>query len=110
MAYITFDDVVRTYGTGEAEVRALDGASFDVRRGELAVIVGASGAGKTTALNILGGMDTATSGRVVVAGHDITHASGGHPHTGHRYRAVPHRRGHDAEDALRHLRRIPGHH
>ena len=75
MAYITFDDVVRTYGTGEAEVRALDGASFDVRRGELAVIVGASGAGKTTALNILGGMDTATSGRVVVAGHDITHAS-----------------------------------
>lgn len=43
-------------------------------------------------------------------GHDITHASGGHPHAGHRYRAVPHRRGHDAEDALRHLRRIPGHH
>ncbi len=75
MAYIEFDDVVKSYGSGDAEVRALDGASFSVERGELAVVLGASGAGKTTALNILGGMDTATSGRVAVDGRDITGAS-----------------------------------
>ncbi len=75
MAYIEFDDVVKRYGEGTGEVRALDGASFSVERGELAVILGASGAGKTTALNILGGMDTATSGRVVVDGRDIARAS-----------------------------------
>ena len=75
MAYIEFDDVVKSYGSGDAEVRALDGASFSVERGELAVILGASGAGKTTALNILGGMDTATSGRVRVDGRDIAGAS-----------------------------------
>ena len=75
MAYIEFDNVVKSYGSGDAEVRALDGASFSVERGELAVVLGASGAGKTTALNILGGMDTATSGRVRVDGRDITGAS-----------------------------------
>lgn len=75
MAYIEFSDVTKVYGSGEGEVRALDGASFEVERGELAVILGASGAGKTTALNILGGMDTATSGRVVVDGRDIGGAS-----------------------------------
>ena len=75
MAYIEFSDVTRVYGSGEGEVRALDGASFEVERGELAVVLGASGAGKTTALNILGGMDTATSGKVVVDGRDITHAT-----------------------------------
>ena len=73
MAYIEFSNVIKTYGTGEAEIRALDGASFSVDKGELAVILGASGAGKTTALNILGGMDFATGGRVVVDGRDITH-------------------------------------
>lgn len=71
MAYIEFNDVVKAYGEGEACVRALDGASFIVEEGELAVILGASGAGKTTALNILGGMDTATSGSVVVDGRDL---------------------------------------
>lgn len=75
MAYIEFDNVMRVYGSGEAEVRALDGASFEVERGELAVILGSSGAGKTTALNILGGMDAATSGRVVVDGRDVSAAS-----------------------------------
>ena len=75
MAYIEFKDVTRVYGSGEGEVHALDGASFLVERGELAVILGASGAGKTTALNILGGMDSATSGRVVVDGRDISAAS-----------------------------------
>ena len=75
MAYIEFDNVMRVYGSGEAEVHALDGASFEVERGELAVILGSSGAGKTTALNILGGMDAATSGRVVVDGRDVGAAS-----------------------------------
>ncbi len=75
MAYIEFKDVTRIYGSDGSEVHALDGASFEVERGELAVILGASGAGKTTALNILGGMDSATSGRVVVDGRDISAAS-----------------------------------
>ncbi len=75
MAYIEFRDVVKTYGAGSTQVNALDGASFCVEKGELAVVLGASGAGKTTALNILGGMDTATSGSVVVDGRDITGAS-----------------------------------
>ena len=62
MSYIEFNSVVKRYGSGAAEIRALDGASFSVEKGELAVILGASGAGKTTALNILGGMDSATDG------------------------------------------------
>ena len=75
MAYIEFNNVVKTYGSGSTQVNALDGASFCVEKGELAVVLGASGAGKTTALNILGGMDTATSGSVVVDGRDITNAT-----------------------------------
>ena len=75
MAYIEFNEVHKVYGEGEAEIHALDGASFTVERGELAVILGASGAGKTTALNILGGMDTATTGTVSVDGRDISSAS-----------------------------------
>ena len=77
MSYIEFSDVVRSYGEGGAKINALDGASFVVEKGELAVILGASGAGKTTALNILGGMDTATSGKVVVGGRDISAAGEG---------------------------------
>ena len=73
MAYIEFTDVLKVYGQGEAEIHALDGASFTVERGELAVILGASG--KTTALNILGGMDTATAGTVRVDGRDISSAT-----------------------------------
>ena len=75
MAYIEFRNVVKTYGSGSTQVNALDGASFCVEKGELAVVLGASGAGKTTALNILGGMDTATSGSVVVDGRDITNST-----------------------------------
>ncbi|MBM6867976.1 ABC transporter ATP-binding protein [Collinsella tanakaei] len=75
MAYIEFTDVLKVYGQGEAEIHALDGASFTVERGELAVILGASGAGKTTALNILGGMDSATAGTVRVDGRDISGAT-----------------------------------
>ena len=72
MAYIEFDRVVKEYPSGRTTIRALDEASFTADRGELTEILGQSGAGKTTALNILGGMDTATSGRVVVGGRDIT--------------------------------------
>ncbi len=74
MPYIEFADVVRSYGEGSAQINALDGASFAVEKGELAVILGQSGAGKTTALNILGGMDRPTSGSVVVGGRDISDA------------------------------------
>ena len=66
MAYIEFNGVVKEYPTGDSAIRALDGASFTADEGELSVILGQSGAGKTTALNILGGMDTATGGTVVV--------------------------------------------
>ena len=71
MAYIEFNNVTKEYKTGETSIKALDGASFSVEKGELAVILGSSGAGKTTALNILGGMDTVTSGEVIVDGVHI---------------------------------------
>lgn len=72
MAYIEFINVCKIYGSGEQEIRALDNITFDVEKGELCVIVGPSGAGKTTLLNILGGMDTATSGTVMLAGREIS--------------------------------------
>ena len=72
MAYIEFKNVVKEYAGEGAGIRALNGASFSIEKGELAVILGASGAGKTTALNILGGMDTATSGEVIVDGEMIS--------------------------------------
>lgn len=68
MAYIEFNHVKKEYASEGVAIRALEDASFSIERGELAVILGASGAGKTTALNILGGMDTATSGDVIVDG------------------------------------------
>ncbi len=76
MSYIEFKDVVKKYKMGEMEITALDKTSFSIEKGELVVIVGASGAGKTTALNILGGMDSATSGKVVVDRKDITKLKG----------------------------------
>ncbi len=72
MAYIEFRDVGKIYGTGDGKVVALKGTSFSIDKGELVVILGPSGAGKTTCLNILGGMDNVTSGKVIVAGRDIT--------------------------------------
>ena len=72
MAYIEFRDVGKIYGTGDGKVVALKGTSFSIDNGELVVILGPSGAGKTTCLNILGGMDNVTSGKVIVAGRDIT--------------------------------------
>ena len=71
MSFIEFSDIYKEYRTDGVAIRALDGASFAVEKGELAVILGSSGAGKTTALNILGGMDTATSGSICVDGDDI---------------------------------------
>ena len=72
MSYIEFNNIVKEYTSGETKIRALDDASFTVEKGELAVILGSSGAGKTTALNILGGMDTPTSGQILVDGNDIS--------------------------------------
>ena len=72
MSYIEFKDVVKEYKMGEVTIKALDKTNFQIEKGELVVIVGPSGAGKTTALNILGGMDNATSGNVIVADKNIT--------------------------------------
>ncbi len=69
--YVELRDVRKIYKTGEIEIAAADGINFHVKKGEFAVVVGASGAGKTTVLNILGGMDTATSGKVLVDGENI---------------------------------------
>lgn len=70
--YIELQDVRKIYKMGEVEIAAVDGMDFSVEKGQFVVIVGASGAGKTTVLNILGGMDTATSGKVMVDGENIT--------------------------------------
>ena len=72
MAYIEFHNVGKTYGSGDLKVDALHDVSFTIDKGELVVIVGPSGAGKTTLLNILGGMDTLTSGKVILDGHEIS--------------------------------------
>ena len=72
MAFIEFNRISKEYQMGENIIKALDAADFIVEKGELAIILGASGAGKTTALNILGGMDEATSGQLIVDGNDIT--------------------------------------
>lgn len=69
--YVELQDVKKIYKMGEVEIAAANGINFHVNKGEFAVVVGASGAGKTTVLNILGGMDTATSGEVIVDGENI---------------------------------------
>ena len=71
-AFVQFEDVTKIYKTGDVEVKALSGASFEIQKGEFCVIVGESGAGKTTLLNILGGMDTLTTGRVRMDGVEIS--------------------------------------
>lgn len=72
LAYIEFKDVKKEYKSGEVSVLALNNTNFEIEKGELVTILGPSGAGKTTALNILGGMDSSTSGKVIVANKDIT--------------------------------------
>ena len=69
--YVKLDRVSKIYGSKEVKIVAVDEISFEISKGEFVVIVGPSGAGKTTVLNILGGMDKATSGRVWVDGKDI---------------------------------------
>ena len=70
-AYVKLDKVSKIYQMGEVEIKAVDEISFEISKGEFVVIVGPSGAGKTTVLNILGGMDTATKGTVLVDGKNI---------------------------------------
>ena len=72
MSYIKFENVNKKYQLGEVSINALNDTNFDIKKGELVVIVGPSGAGKTTTLNILGGMDKATSGKVFVDNKEIT--------------------------------------
>ena len=66
MSFVEMKDVMKVYKMGDVEIRAVDGMNFGIEEGEFAVIVGPSGAGKTTVLNILGGMDTATSGETII--------------------------------------------
>ena len=70
--FVKLKDITKVYHMGEVEIRAADNINFSIKKGEFVVIVGPSGAGKTTVLNILGGMDTATGGTLTVAGKDIT--------------------------------------
>lgn len=75
MSYIEFKNVDKNYKMGEVTIKALNNTTFSIDKGELVAIVGPSGAGKTTALNILGGMDRASSGKVLVNNKEITHLS-----------------------------------
>ena len=70
--FVKLQDITKIYKMGEVEIRAVDHISFAIEKGEFVVIVGPSGAGKTTVLNILGGMDTATGGKLFVDGQDVT--------------------------------------
>ena len=72
MSYVEFHDVTKIYRVGEVTIPALNGVSFEIEKGEICVVVGASGAGKTTILNILGGMDTATDGTILLDGETIS--------------------------------------
>lgn len=71
-SFIEFKDVKKIYRMGEVDIKALDGVDFTIEKGEFVVIAGASGAGKSTILNILGGMDSATSGDVIVDGEYVS--------------------------------------
>lgn len=70
--YIEFQNVIKSYGTGDTQINALSGVSFGINKGEFCILLGSSGAGKTTLLNMLGGMDTITSGKIEFDGKDIS--------------------------------------
>ncbi|MDD6989424.1 ABC transporter ATP-binding protein [Ruminococcus sp.] len=72
MSLVEFKNVYKRYKMGEVVINAVDGISFKIEQGEFAIVVGASGAGKTTVLNILGGMDNCTEGEIIVKGKDIS--------------------------------------
>ena len=72
MSYISFQQVRKEYVMGEVTIKAVDGVDFHIEKGEFAIIVGPSGAGKTTVLNMLGGMDACTSGEIVVDGTKVS--------------------------------------
>ena len=72
MSLVEFKNVYKRYKMGEIVINAVDGISFKIEQGEFAIVVGASGAGKTTVLNILGGMDNCTEGEIIVKGKDIS--------------------------------------
>ena len=72
MSLVEFKNVYKRYKMGEVVINAVDGISFKIEQGEFAIVVGASGAGKTTVLNILGGMDNCTEGEIIVKGRDIS--------------------------------------
>ena len=71
-AYISFKDIKKTYEMGEVTIKAVDGVSFEIDKGEFVIIAGTSGAGKSTVLNLLGGMDTPSSGDLIVDGVNIS--------------------------------------
>ncbi len=83
MSYIKFENVCKDYHTGETVVHAANNVSFEIEKGEFCVVLGPSGAGKTTVLNLLGGMDKATGGKITVGGKEVT-AMGGHELTDYR--------------------------
>ena len=72
MSYIEFDNVKKIYKMGDVKIKALNGASFSIDKGEFAAIAGASGAGKSTILNLMGGMDMATTGKIIVDKENVT--------------------------------------
>ena len=75
MDFITFENVEREYHVGNSVIKAVDGISFGIHMGTINVVLGQSGAGKTTVLNLLGGMDSPTKGRIMVGGQEISDMS-----------------------------------
>lgn len=71
MSFIEFEDVKKIYKMGDVKIKALNGATFNIEKGEFAVIAGPSGAGKSTILNLMGGMDTSTTGKIIVDGERV---------------------------------------
>ena len=76
MGYISFEGVNKVYNVGNSVVKAVDDVNFDIEKGEFCVVLGPSGAGKTTVLNLLGGMDNVSGGKITVGDKEVTGLSG----------------------------------